>query len=353
MAVSIVIGGQYGSEGKGKTACFWADRIGAAAAVRVGGSNSGHTVYDKDGKQFIFRMLPTAAILDDVKCILPAGSYIDIDVLNAEIKNAGLSDNRLLIDPNAVIIDESDKSVEKEANLRASIGSTMSGTGAAVVKRVKRDRNDPALLARDVPVLQKYLCDTKKVMREMLDQDKNIVIEGTQGYGLSNLHAKEYPYATSRDTSAAGFLSETGLSPFDVDHIVMTIRAFPIRVAGNSGNLVNEIDWKTVSEESGSPEYFEEKTTVTHNVRRVARFDKEIVSEAITANNPDVIIMNHVDYIDYGNRGKDNLSYKQNQFVKDIEKELGRRIDYCGNDEYSLVKVHKGEETSYEKSSII
>ena len=78
MPVSIVVGGQYGSEGKGKVAHYIARTSGARAAVRVGGPNSGHTVYADSGKKYIFQHLPTAAILPDVICVLATGSYIDV-----------------------------------------------------------------------------------------------------------------------------------------------------------------------------------------------------------------------------------------------------------------------------------
>lgn len=331
MAVSIVIGGQYGSEGKGKVSFCWAKKIKAAAVVRVGGSNSGHTVYDENGKKYVFRMLPTASILDGVISILPAGSYIDVSVLLQEIKIAGISHESLKIDPNSVIIREEHKKQEAGMKLGKKIGSTMSGTGAAVMERVKRDKVSPVLMAKDVEELQPFLEDTKKYMRQLLDDNKNIVIEGTQGYGLSNYHSKVYPYATSRDTTAAGFLAETGLSPLDVEHIVMVIRAFPIRVAGASGPLEEEIDWETVSRESGADSYFEEMTTVTQKVRRVARFTPKIVREAILVNKPDVIVMNHLDYVDYENKEKNSLSVKQRAFVETVEKQVGRKIDYYGN----------------------
>ena len=88
-------------------------------------------------------------------------------------------------------------------------------------------------------------------MREHLEAGQRIIIEGTQGFGLSLLHSKYYPFVTSRDTTAAAFVSEAGLSPLDVDDIVLVLRAFPIRVGGNSGPLPNEIDWDTVTSESG------------------------------------------------------------------------------------------------------
>jgi len=339
MSISIVVGGQYGSEGKGKVAYYWAKRMDAAAVVRVGGSNSGHTIYDKEQNRFAFRMLPTASVLDDIATVLPAGSYIDISVLRDEIKLIGISEERLKIDHNAVIITDKDKIEEKNSGLRREIGSTLSGTGAAVLERVKRNINSNITLARDVEELRPYLTDTKTFMHELLKQGKHIVIEGTQGYGLSNYHAKAYPYATSRDTTAAGFLAETGLGPLSVEYVIMVIRTFPIRVAGNSGPLVNEIDWETVAKESGSKIYFEEKTTVTQMVRRVARFDEEIVKEAIIANAPNIIVLNHLDYVDYDNKGNNQLTEKQRKFVREIEKKIGQSIDYCGNGEMSFIEM--------------
>lgn len=337
MSLSIVVGGQYGSEGKGKVAYLWAKKMRAVAAVRVGGSNSGHTVYDENGRMFVFRMLPTASIIPSVICILPAGSYIDVEVLLREASSIGLSEERLVIDPNAAIITPDNGQFEQKVSLREAVGSTLSGTGATVAKRVMRNPQNPVLLAKDEPKLARYLRDTKALMRSMLDANEHIVIEGTQGYGLSNLHAKAYPYATSRDTTAAGFLSETGLSPLDVEHVVMVIRAFPIRVAGNSGPLINEIDWRTVSVESGAGEYFDERTSVTHKLRRVARFDPIIVRDALLANRADVIVMNHLDYLDYSHHGQSELSSVQLTFVNQVECSIGQRLNFLGNDGRSMI----------------
>ena len=337
MAVSIVIGGQYGSEGKGKVAFWWAKKQDAKAVVRVGGSNSGHIVYDSNGIKYAFRMLPTASLIDDIAIVLPAGSYIDIDALMQEMELVKQKRKRIKIDPNAIVVMQKYKQLETENGLREKIGSTLSGTGAAVMARIRRQTEDHVLFAKDMEELMPFLTDTKTFLRGLLNDGKNIVIEGTQGYGLSNYHAKDYPYATSRDTTAAGFLAETGLSPFDVEHIIMVIRAFPIRVAGNSGPLPKEIDWGIVSEESGAGFYFEEETTVTHKVRRVARFDSNIVKEAIVANNPDIIVMNHVDYVDYPNKNVEHLSESQISFVQKVAKKINRKIDYLGNGEMLLI----------------
>ena len=81
MPVTVVVGGQFGSEGKGKVAHFFAQQQHASVAVRVGGSNSGHTVLDSSGTPIIFQQLPTAAILPKIQCVISAGSYIlDVQV---------------------------------------------------------------------------------------------------------------------------------------------------------------------------------------------------------------------------------------------------------------------------------
>jgi adenylosuccinate synthase len=90
MPVTVVVGGQFGSEGKGKVAHYLARELGATAAVRVGGPNSGHTVVGPEGRKIIFRQLPTASILPDIVCVLPAGSYVDKEVLFREVRLTGL-----------------------------------------------------------------------------------------------------------------------------------------------------------------------------------------------------------------------------------------------------------------------
>lgn len=315
MSVTIVFGGQFGSEGKGKVAHYFAVKNNAKYCVRVGGPNSGHTVYRKEEK-LILRVLPTGIIEKGVTAILPAGSYINLDILKEEMKTVDVTYDSVLIDHNAVIISEEFKAQEKEYNLKVTIGSTESGTGAAVIERIKRDTSKK-ILAKDCEELK--TCDTKTILREACNAGDSIILEGTQGFGLSLLHAKEYPYVTSRDTSAASILSETGLSPFDVEEIVMVIRSYPIRVSGNSGPLPNEITWHDLSKELNRSFDMTEYTSCTKRVRRVARFDADVVIRSLICNSPNVIVLNHMDYVN-----------NQATFISDVEKQLGRRIDYIG-----------------------
>ena len=85
MPVTIVVGGQYGSEGKGKVCAYLAEKEKADIMVRCGGSNSGHTVYH-NGKPVIFRHLPSGALNTNCRLLIPAGAYIDLDVLFHEIE---------------------------------------------------------------------------------------------------------------------------------------------------------------------------------------------------------------------------------------------------------------------------
>jgi adenylosuccinate synthase len=334
MPVSVVVGGQYGSEGKGKVAHFLAEARGAAAAIRVGGTNSGHTVVNPKGETIVLRQLPTSAILPNVVSILPAGSYVDLDILFREIKLLNLPASRLLIDPNATIIKNEDLISESNTGLREEIGSTLSGTGAAVQRRIARKQG--LVMAQNEPRLDKYVSSVSIYLRNLLNMNNRIVVEGTQGFGLSLLHSDDYPFVTSRDTTAASFISEAGLSPLDVDEVVMVIRAFPIRVAGNSGPLENELSWDYVSNVSGNTNLFAERTSVTKSIRRVSEFDPKVVLKAIAVNRPTKIALNHLDYIDYNCVENKEVTKKARGFVAKIEDSIGESIDYLGFSPSSL-----------------
>lgn len=336
MGVSIVVGGQFGSEGKGKVTHYFAKKLQAKAVIKVGGINSGHTVVDC-GKKLIFRNLPVSASIDNVYSVIPAGSYIDPAMLLNEIAESGCNPAYLKINPNAVVLGDEHKNYEHSIQLNKRIGSTGSGTGSGVMQRILR--GDDVKFAKNHPLLKDYLCDTTKFLREILDKGEEVIIEGTQGYGLSVLHSEHYPYVTSRDTNSAGFLSEAGLSPFDVTNIILVIRSYPIRVAGNSGPLPNEITWEELAQQLHVPvEQIKEKTTVTKKVRRVAHFDSELVRKAIQVNKPNKIVLNHADYWDYTCHNSSILSRTIEEKIQTIEKEIGNTIDLVGTGEAVFVE---------------
>lgn len=334
MPVTVVIGGQFGSEGKGKVAHYLAKEMNASFAVRCGGSNSGHTVIDEHGNRHVFRHLPTAAVLPEVKLAISAGSYITEDVLLAEIDQLKITPKRLHIDPKAVIITDECVRCERQSGLMKEIGSTGSGTGAAVVSRIQRQGE--VIFAKDSPNLQPYLKNVSGILREALNRQERIIVEGTQGFGLSVLHSPYYPKVTSRDTTAAAFISEAGLSPRDVDDVVMVIRTFPIRVAGDSGPLPKEITWENLVSEGEHPHQIEEFTSVTHKLRRIAKFDAEIVLSAIAVNAPTRIVLNHVDYYKHNIHLDTHLLRK---YTRNLSNLIGQKIDFIGLSPSILIKT--------------
>jgi adenylosuccinate synthase len=337
--VTVVVGGQFGSEGKGKVAHYVTQRERAAAVVRVGGSNSGHSAVSHAGEIEVLRQLPTAALLEDVLCVLGAGTYIDVPVLLEEIERLEISRDRLIVDPRAMIVTSDDRASEESSALRDRIGSTRSGTGAAVSRRTERRADSRLYLAESSRYLKPYVREVTPMLRALLSSDERVVIEGTQGLGLSLLHSPYYPYVTSRDTSAAGALSEAGLSPRDVQHVILVLRAFPIRVAGNSGPLPREIDWETIATEGGHTSDLHEYTSVTGRLRRVARFDADIVRRAISVNSPDEIVLNHLDYVDAACTADGYLTEKARSFIASVQEKVGTKIDFVGLSPTSVVRV--------------
>ena len=340
MALTIVVGGQYGSEGKGKVAQHFAKTTGARAVVRVGGTNSGHTTLADEHGREVFRQLPTAALEPGVLCVLAAGTYIDLDILTDEIDRLGIGPDRLVIDPGAMIITAADRDAESTSDLKQRIGSTASGTGAAVARRTQRISEGD--LAGSVPALVPFLAPVRPLLRGLVDAGEHVLIEGTQGFGLSLLHSPHFPKATSRDTTAAAALAETGLSPFDVQNIVLVLRSFPIRVAGDSGPFgAEEITWDTVAREGRATGSLVERTSVTKKVRRVARFDPQIVREAIAANAPNVIVLNHLDHVDAAARV--GVTARATEFLAWVEGQIDRRIDLLGVGPDTLVDARARE----------
>lgn len=337
--VDVVIGGQYGSEGKGKVCNTISEKNQYGGYVRVGGTNAGHTFY-YDGIKFIFRVLPCCLnhTQKNINIFLPSGSYIDVALLNYELslfEMYGVNVN-LCIDEFAVVITFDDQ--RKDFNLISNIASTGSGTGSALSKRINRDKDNPPLFAKDCPALESYLCNVSEELNSLLDDGENILLEGTQGFGLSVLHSREWPYVTARDTTVMGFLSEAGISPYYLNDTYMVLRTYPIRVGGHSGPMKNEISWEEINERKGGIQFLYERTSVSNTVRRVAEMDFEIVKRAIRINKPTKLVMNFMDYIEEYS----NLEYYptelQIDWIKNFEAEVGRIIDYFGFDNLSIYR---------------
>lgn len=161
MPATIVAGGQFGSEGKGKVAAWLAPQF--QHAVRTGGPNAGHTVVAA-GRSIVLRHLPCAVVNPDAALYLGAGSIIDIDVLLREISENQVPRSRLRVDPTAVIITSSH--LDGEIELVQRIGSTGKGVGAAVAGKVLRGPD--VVLARDVPALAEFTGEVADALHDAL-----------------------------------------------------------------------------------------------------------------------------------------------------------------------------------------
>jgi adenylosuccinate synthase len=346
----VVVGGQYGSEGKGKVVALLA-REGAPVVVRCGGPNSGHTT-NVAGRELVVRQLPAGVSNPASTLLIAAGCVVDEDLLLAEIDALGVDPSRVIVDPRAVLLEDSDR-IAEESNVFA-IGSTASGTGAALIRRMRRSTD--VRLAGDSKRMRVRVRveSVAQTVHNALHSKKDVIVEGTQGFGLSLFHSEAYPFVTARDTTASAFCSEVGISPRHVTDVFVVVRTYPIRVGGNSGPFQNEVTWETVRAESGAPEIEPEHTSVTHRLRRVARFDIDLVKKACRYNLPTRLAVMGLDRLDDTNRGVTaavQFSPRAQNFIAMLERETGVKVGFVGTGfgTYDAVNLDEARQRISEK----
>lgn len=324
---AAVVGGQYGSEGKGLIVAHIAKEYDTH--VRVGAANAGHTFYvdggnpDYEGgrcprchgteggqghslscsgwEKHVMQQLPCAAYAnpDATLCIGP-GAIISEEILDRELREwstwrreRGLSVGYVWVDSRAHVVQEEHKLIETASGLQERIGSTSAtareGIGACQAGRVMRDEG--AILAREALDVDEriFLGDVTYKL-----DGQNVLLEGTQGTSLS-LTTGHFPFVTSRNTTIAGLCADAGYPASKVDRRILVMRTYPIRVAGNSGDFYEdsrEITWEDIGVDPES-----ERTTVTKKVRRVARFSMDQLVDAVILNDPTEIALTFCDYL--------------------------------------------------------
>jgi adenylosuccinate synthase len=330
MPVTIVVGGQYGSEGKGKVVALRANQVPNPWLVRCGGPNSGHTV-TISGEDVILRQIPCCSEPSRATFCLSAGCVIDESILLRELDFLGINRDRIIVDPRAVIVTDFDR--QEEGRELGSIASTCSGTGSAQIRRMSR-RSDVGLSGDSAMIRARCRVETvAPLLHQVIDDGGHVIVEGTQGFALSLLHGAVYPYVTSRDTTAAGFAMEVGLSPLLIDEIVMVIRTFPIRVGGTSGPLSKETTWEEVGRISGAPKAIPEYTSVTKRLRRVAHFDLDAVKLACEYNRPTSLAVMGLDRLEFKNLQAtdwNSLTESAKLFVSELEASTGVQVGIAG-----------------------
>ena len=344
--LTVLVGGQYGSEGKGAVAAHVAHNY--QMHVRVGSPNAGHTFYWKDAKH-VMQSIPCGWVNPDATIVIGRGALLNMKQLMKELVHILQYYpnflNRLFIDPEAGILDE--KFHEEEGGTKGEmhrrIGSTGEGVGPARVARLQRD---PSKFRRFKDVAEEYglsLCmlgNTPKAIAQFQSKGGNVLVEGTQGSALSLLHS-HWPYCTSVDTNAAGIIAEVGIAPSRVTDVLMVCRTFPIRVAGNSGPMKDEISWNHIVDALGWP-VEPEKTTVTHKVRRIARWDDDLFEQSCLLNEPTEIALTFADYVDPNLYACNDLNrVKKSKPLRNFmdQHNLAGKVRYIGTGPDTMVEV--------------
>ena len=273
MAVRIIIGAQWGDEGKGKIV----DLLSADCDYVVryqGGANAGHTL-KFDDKVIVLHLIPSGMFNGDAKCIIGNGVVIDPISLVDEIKEVEQLDakleGRLFISSSAHVILSYHKILDKvkEKNRGSdAIGTTGRGIGPAYVSKVSRVGirmgdlldagsleksirsnveeinkalrhiyNEPELDASDIikeltPVisqLKPFICNTTDLLHNALENGESILLEGAQGSLLDVDHGT-YPYVTSSSPTAGGACAGSGIPPMAITHSLGITKAYSTRV---------------------------------------------------------------------------------------------------------------------------
>ena len=318
MPSTVIVGGFFGDEGKGKIVSYLALKDNPSIVVRGGaGPNAGHTIADGD-KVYKVRMLPSGFLNKSSKVMIGPGVVINPTILLKEINDFGVSD-RAFVDQRCGIIEETH--VERDSVLKTTIGSTGSGTGPANADRAMRTLK----LAKDIDSLSSYLKDVPTAVNQALDENKGVLVEGTQGTYLSLWHGT-YPYVTSKDVTASGICSDIGLGPKRVDEVMVVFKSYVTRVG--EGPLENELTSDTISKKGWS-----EWGTVTGRQRRAAEFSFSLAKKAIMLNSATQIAITKLDILFPSCAHKTSyasLDGEAKSFIKNIEDKLGVPVTLIG-----------------------
>jgi adenylosuccinate synthase len=308
------VGGNFGDEGKGKIVSHVAHKDKPTIISRGGvGPNAGHTVIVGE-KKFGVRMCPSGFVYPDARLMIGTGVLVDPRVFAREVEVLGV-EGRIFIDKRCAIIEE--KHIEEDkSNLHLSqkVGSTGTGCGPANRDRAMR----VAKLARDIPELSRYLVDVPLEINNALNAGENVVLEGTQGFGIS-LYYGHYPFVTSKDTCASQMAADNGVGPTRINDVIVVFKAFPTRVG--EGPFQTEMS-STRAHELGIQEF----GTVTGRERRIGEWDGEMARYAAMINGATQIAITGIDHIDpscFGATEYSQLTKPVMDFLGQVEKDTG------------------------------
>lgn len=334
MATRVVIGTQWGDEGKGK----YIDMLAQDSDLVVrfsGGNNAGHTIV-ANGVKYALHLIPSGILHGGKTCIIGNGVVVDPGVLLKEmgnLKEKGVSTDNLLISDRAHVIMPYHKELDElQERFRGSnsLGTTKRGIGPAYADKTERcgirmcDLIDPDSFAEKVRTnlavknlviekvyggkgfdadaiieeyseyarqLKKHVTDTNNVLFNAIEADKNILFEGAQATFL-DLDFGTYPFVTSSNPVAGGVCTGAGIGPVYIDEVYGVLKAYTSRVGAGpfpteqdneTGNTIRELGW--------------EYGTTTGRPRRCGWLDMVMIRYAAKVNGLTGLAINHVDTI--------------------------------------------------------
>jgi len=320
MPSTVVVGGFFGDEGKGKIISYLAKKDNPTIVVRGGaGPNAGHTI--KDGNTtYKVRMLPSGFLNKNARVMIGPGVVVDPQVFLKEIQEFGVS-GRAFMDNHCGIIEQNHIDQDSKGRLKDKIGSTGSGTGPANAERAMRTLK----MAKDVESLSSYIKDVPDEINSALKNKEEVLVEGTQGTHLSLWHGT-YPFVTSKDVTAAGICADVGLGPKSVNEVLIVFKAYLTRVG--TGPMPGELGAEE-TEKKGWAEF----GTVTGRPRRAAEFDFNLARRAVMLNSATQIAITKLD-VRFpecsGVKSMDELSSDAKSFIKNIEEKLEVPVTLIG-----------------------
>lgn len=323
----IVVGGQYGDEGKGKIAAFLVQNGKIPYAMRCGvGPNAGHGVWIRTKEKPIeveCRHIPAGFVNSKTELFIAPGMFVDPEVLEIELSTLeGLGieiRKRLRIDPTSPVIERRHKVYEKEGSyLHTFIGSMGSGCGKLAAERALR--SPEVRFARDIKNLSPYITvNVSLLLINALKQGKDVLLEGTQGFGLSLTHG-QYPFTTSKDTTASQCLVDAGIPPGFKTSVYVCIKPYTTRAGMGPLEGENDPSLGHIAEEEVRP------GVVIGKKRRIGLFDWVLVSRALVINGATDIAVTNLDRMwpeDSGKTRKAELSKRAREFIDSLEDKFG------------------------------
>jgi adenylosuccinate synthase len=321
MPAIVLLGAQWGDEGKGKATDLLGDRVDYVVRYQ-GGNNAGHTVVIGDQK-YALHLLPSGILSPNVIPVIGNGVVIDPAVLLTEIKGLnerGIDTSKLKISTNAHLITPYHRTIDKVSERflgKSKIGTTGRGIGPAYADKINRigirvqDLFDPSILKQKIEaalhdknqilikvfnrkgitvdevmdeylgyaqILKPYVVDTALLLDQALKSGKNVLLEGSQGTLLDVDHGT-YPFVTSSNPTAGGASTGSGIGPTKITRVIGILKAYTTRVG--SGPFPTELfdaDGDALRKIGG------EVGVTTGRNRRCGWFDAPIARYAVRVN---------------------------------------------------------------------